>query len=223
MDLGTTSTNPKTSRLAIIGAGGHAKVVADAALACGMEVVGFLSGDGDHEVKILGIPVLGPLSQLAEICAHLKVNQLFVGIGDNAARKRIAYQVAAVGLPFATVVHPSAVISPFANISPGTLIMPGAVVNAGAQIGSHVILNTSCSIDHDCQIGDFAHISPGAHLAGHIRVGEGAHIGIGAAVIQERSIGEWAVVGAQAAVIRDIPPRRVAVGVPARVIRELAR
>lgn len=220
MGLGVATTNIENGRLMIVGAGGHAKVVADGALACGIQVVGFLSDNVGSE--LLGIPVLGPLSQAAEICARHNTSHLFVGVGDNAARKRIASEIAAIGLPFATIVHPAAVVSPFASISPGTLVMPGVVVNAGATVGSHVILNTSCSIDHDCHIGDFVHISPGAHLAGHVRVGEGAHIGIGATVIQKRNVGEWAVVGAQAAVIEDVPPRRVAVGVPARVVRELS-
>lgn len=65
------------------------------------------------------------------------------------------------------------------------------------------------------------HISPGAHLAGNVTVGEGTHIGVGVSVIPGCKIGEWSVIGAGAVVVEDIPPRVVAVGVPARPVRKL--
>lgn len=91
------------------------------------------------------------------------------------------------------------------------------VIGAGGHSKVSQILNTSCSVDHDCIIGDFAHISPGAHLTGKVNIGGGAHIGAGVAVIPGCSVGSWAVVGVGAVVVEDIPPKVVAVGVPAKV------
>lgn len=57
-------------------------------------------------------------------------------------------------------------------------------------------------------------------VARGIQIGDGAWIGAGAIVLDGVTVGEGAVVGAGAVVTQDIPPYTVAVGVPARVIRQ---
>jgi acetyltransferase-like isoleucine patch superfamily enzyme len=53
-----------------------------------------------------------------------------------------------------------------------------------------------------------------------VRIESGCDIGIGATILPGVHIGKGAQVGAGAVVSRDIPPRAVAAGVPAKVIRE---
>lgn len=207
-------------KLVIVGAGGHGKVVADIAMAAGYEIIGYID-DHAKDAPLPDLKVFGNLEVVPAIFSTNPEYKLILAIGDNAARKHIACSLAMDDISFAVVSHPFSAISRFAIIKPGTVIMPGAVINAGAYIGKHVILNTACSVDHDCYIGDFVHISPGAHLAGNVTVGEGTHIGVGVSVIPGCKIGEWAVIGAGAVVVEDIPPKVVAVGVPARPVRKL--
>jgi acetyltransferase-like isoleucine patch superfamily enzyme len=101
------------------------------------------------------------------------------------------------------------------------MIMAGAVINPESVIGDNVIINTSASVDHHNRIDRDAHLSPGAHTGGRVQIGRGAHVGLGAVVLPKLQVGEWAVVGAGAVVERNIPSRVVAVGVPARPIRNL--
>lgn len=216
--LGTTFGYPCS--LIVIGAGGHGKVVADVAVAAGFNVAGFVD-DCATTAPLPGFPLLGCVSDVSHIISKMPRAKVVVAIGDNTARKKVVELLQTWGVPIARVIHPSSVISPFAQIGIGTVILPSVVVNAGAVVGNHVILNTSCSVDHDCIIGDFAHISPGAHLTGKVNIGEGAHVGTGVAVIPGCSVGSWAVVGAGAVVVEDIPPKVVAVGVPAKVVRSL--
>lgn len=206
--------------LIILGAGGHAKVVAEIAQSAGFYVVGFLD-DYLNEAPLPGYKVLGATALAKDLLAEDPSLQMVIAVGDNNARKQLATAMDAWADRFVTLVHPSAVVSPYAMIGLGTVVMPHATINAGARIGNHAILNTACSVDHDCFIGAFAHISPGVHLAGAVRVEEGAHLGVGVAVIPKVTIGAWSIVGAGASVIKDIPPRVVAVGVPARVIRHI--
>lgn len=202
-------------RLVIYGAGGHAKVVCDAAQKAGYQVVGFLDDHPEkHGHRWFGLPILGGREVLVK--GFPRDVYVVVGIGDNRARKQVASWVAEQGFTFATVVHPQAYIGPGVHLGPGTVVFAGVVVNADTYIGAHVILNTASSVDHDGHVGDFVHIAPGAHLGGHVTVGQGTLVGIGATVLPGKRLGAWSIVGGGAVVYRDIPDHTTVVGVPAR-------
>lgn len=210
-------------RVLIIGAGGHAQVVADILLRtrernAPVEPVGYLDDDPALAGRTyLGLSVLGTTAALATI-PH---DSLIVAIGDNATRHRLFSLLQNQGEPFAIACHPSAVIAPDALIGPGTMICAGAVVNPGSVIGANVILNTGSMVDHHNRIGDHAHVAPGVHLGGQVVVGEGALVGIGATVIPGQQVGDWSIVGAGACVTRSVPAGITVVGVPAQPLRRL--
>ena len=192
----------------LIGAGGHAKVVADILIECGRPPVAFLDDAPTHD-RILGITVIKGL-ELPE-----PGSAVIVAVGDNWTREQLARRYAL----FDVAIHPSARVSRDAEIGPGTVVMAGAVINAGSRVASHCIINTSATVDHDCLISDFAHIAPGATLGGGVRVGVGSMVGLGANVSHGRAIGEHTIVGAGSTVVHDLPPCVVAVGSPARPLR----
>jgi len=192
----------------LIGAGGHAKVIADILIACERAPVAFLDDAPPHN-HVLGIPVIKGLELVEPGSA------VIVAVGDNAARMRLARRYSV----FDVAVHPSATVSRDAEIGPGTVVMAGAVINPGARIGAHCIINTNATVDHDCLISDFAHVAPGATLGGGVQVGIASMVGLGASVSHGLVIGEHTIVGAGATVVRDLPACVVAVGSPARVLR----
>ena len=201
-------------RLAILGASGHGKVVADIAECCGWDEVVFFD-DACPKASVNGHwAVVGNSQRLVE-CLDTFAG-VVVAIGNNAIRAEKLRWLSEISAPVVTLVHPSSVISQYAELGAGTVLMPGVVVNVSSKIGDGVILNTGCSIDHDCTIGDCAHISPGARLAGGVKVGAQSWIGIGTSVKQLVQIGQWVTVGAGAAVVTDLPDGVTAVGVPAR-------
>lgn len=207
-----------SGRVLLIGAGGHAQVVAEALwrmaeAGSGWEPLGFVDDDPTLLGRsFLGLPVLGPIALWREVGA----DALVVAIGDNAVRRRLYLALQEAGARFATVVHPRAVVAPDVVIGPGSMILAGVVVNMGSVIGANVILNTACSLDHHNHIGNHVHVAPGVHTGGAVSIGEGALLGIGATVLPGRSVGAWSVLGAGAVAVHDIPPGVMAVGVPAR-------
>lgn len=204
--------------IAIIGEGGHSKVIRDLIeLAGEYEIISILDDKYDEPVILKGI-IFASISHARQLIAE-KNPYFFVAIGDNAARKKIDEELLNAGAHFAALIHPSAVISQSARVGAGTAVLANSVVNADAVIGRHAILNSSSVIEHDNRIGDYAHISPGAVLAGNVQVGNGTHIGAGAAVIPGKRIGEWSIVGAGSVINRDLPDYVTAVGAPARVIK----
>lgn len=210
-------------RVIVVGAGGHAQVVADALLrmeqtSAETALVGYVD---DNPLLIgqyfLGLPVLGGTATLGA----LPHDGVVIGIGDNRVRQRFFQSLRRQGENLVTVRHPSTVVAADVTVGDGSVIFGGVVVNTGSNVGADVILNTACSVDHHNIIGDHVHIAPGVHLGGDVSIGEGAFIGIGATVMPQRTVGEWSVVGAGAVVTKNVPPYSVVVGAPARVIREL--
>jgi len=212
---------PRTSKVIVLGAGGHAQVVADILLRAheagsSRRPVGYLDDDPELEGSVLlGLPVLGAIGQLDEF----EHDAVIVGMGDNGARADLFSRLRARAETIVSAIHPSAVVAPDVSVGQGVMICAGSVVNTGAVIGDNVILNTGCTVDHGDRIGASAHVAPGAHLGGEVTVGQGALIGIGSIVVRGCRIGEWAVIGAGSVVTKDIPCFATAVGVPARVIK----
>lgn len=205
----------QNKRLFVIGAGGHGKVVISTIKALGLNINGIFDDDLSKKGKVLlGVPVLGEIS-----AALSEDGKFIIGIGDNQIRKNIYTLLKDKEL--ISIVHPNTYIDSSVRIGKGTVIFAGVVIQCSSIIGENVILNTSCSIDHDCEIADFCHIAPGVRLAGGVKVGEGAFIGIGSSVIPNIKIGEWCQIGAGSVVVNDIPPRVLAYGNPARIIREI--
>jgi UDP-N-acetylbacillosamine N-acetyltransferase len=213
------------AKLVIWGAGGHAAIVADIIrLQPDYELVGFLD-DTNPETRgtqYCGQSILGGREALPGLLVA-DVRHLIVCIGENQVRLNLAAFARANGFALATAIHPRATIAGDAVVEAGTVIAAGAVVNPGACVGEQVIVNTSASVDHHCVIEDGAHIGPGAHLGGAVKVRRGAWVGIGATIIERVEIGAGAIVGAGAVVMRDVPPRVVAYGAPARVVRKTIR
>ena len=207
-------------RVLILGAGGHAQVVADILLrmrdaGAGLAPLGYLDDDPALAgQRLLDLPVLGAIASLPTITHDAVV----VAVSDNATRQRLFARLERQGKRFALACHPRAIVAPGVPLGPGAMICAGAVVNLGSAIGANVILNTGCTVDHHNRVGDHAHLAPGVHLGGEVTVGEGVFLGIGSTVIPGRTIGAWSMVGAGSVVTKDIPEAVMAVGVPARVM-----
>ncbi|HKY37041.1 MAG TPA: acetyltransferase [Polyangiaceae bacterium] len=208
------------SRLVVLGAGGHGKVVADAARAAGLRVLAFADADPSRRgAQVFGLPVLeGQLDELCLYCAR-EGAAVVVAIGHNRARQAAFDGLRARGARLASVVHPSALISPDVIVGAGAVIFAGAIVNVSSVIGDNAIVNTGARLDHDNVLGAHAHVSPGVCTGGEVRIGEGTHLGVGVNVRNRVSIGAWSLVGVGAAVVGDLPDGVVAYGVPARTVR----
>lgn len=201
--------------LAILGAGGHGKVVADTAELLGFQVV-FFDDSFPNVLFIEKWPVIGH-SKALESLGH-SYSGVFIAIGDNNLREQKFLQFRRLGLKLTSLIHPSAAVSRYACISFGTIVMANVVINAYASVGSGCIINSNVTVEHDCCLEDFVHISPGAQLAGNVTIFRGAWVGIGASVKQGVQVGSGSLVGAGAVVVGDIPMGVISYGVPAKIV-----
>jgi sugar O-acyltransferase (sialic acid O-acetyltransferase NeuD family) len=206
-------------RVAILGAGGHARVVLDTLRLRDdeFEVWGCLD-DNPARAELDGVPVRGRIADLADLSGQF--DSVALAVGHNATRVAVARRAVEVGCVVAPIRHPSAIVAETAVIGEGVMLAAGSIVQAGTCIEDLAIVNTAATVDHDGRIGMAAHIAPGVHLAGGVSVGARTLVGIGSAVAPTVSIGSDVVIGAGSVVVKDIPDGMVAYGSPARVTRK---
>lgn len=205
------------NQLLILGAGGHAKVIAEAAEAKGIwSKIAFLDDRFATLDGSLRWPVLGKVEKAG--CFAAEYSHAIVAIGDSRKRLEWLDMLTPLGFRIPALIHPTAWVSPSASLAEGCVVMANATVQADARLGRGCIVNTGASVDHDCRIGEGVHVCPGASLGGEVSVGFGSWLGIGCSVIQGVRIGGHVTVGAGAAVISDISDCLTVVGVPARSI-----
>ena len=195
-------------KLAIIGASGHGKVIADIARKNGYKEIVFL--DDNENIQVCGnYPVIGESAKAENMDADI-----IIGIGNASIRKRIQEMVPEANL--VTLIHPNAVVAEDVMVGAGTVIMAGAVINPGTKIGKGCIINTCASVDHDCDIGDYVHVAVGSHVCGTVSVGNQTWIGAGATVINNIYICPECMIGAVAVVIKNIIQNGTYIGIPAK-------
>ncbi len=195
--------------IAIYGASGHGKVVADIARLNDYDEILYID-DGDNDY----------ISFETFLEQSLQMPVAF-GVGINHIRAKLYKKCLENNVEIATLIHPEAMISNSVTVGEGTVVMPGVVMNAGTNIGKCCIINTSCVIEHDNVIADFAHISPLVACAGDVTVGEYTHIGIGSCIIQGITIGSESIIGAGSVVVRNIGDQTLAYGNPCQVKKEI--
>jgi len=165
-------------KLLVLGAGGHGKAVAEAALLSGeWQQVIFLDDRWPEINLVCGMPVVGDLSHLAEKAGA--TDGAIAAVGNNGLRRAWQEKITASGISLVSVVHPRACVSASASIGSGSAIMSLAVVGAEARLGQGVIINAGAVADHDVTLGDYAHLGVGVCLAGGVAVGAAAWLQAG--------------------------------------------
>lgn len=218
-----TPHTPGGRKLLVIGGGGHAKVVTEAARAQGWRVLGFFDDDRSSAIDA-ETPRLGEVAQAAS--ADLDGSALdgspscaIIAMGSLELRAKLMAELRGL---FGTVIHPAAIVSPTAQIGVGVFISAGAIVQSRARIEDHAIINTGAIVEHDCVIHANAHIAPGAALGGAVTVGRDTLIGLGARIKPGVRIGTGCTIGAGAVVLRNVSDHSTVVGVPARPVEWVA-
>ena len=196
-------------KLAIIGAGGHAKEVYNSAkrqniaMSQGLEIAGFFIEPQylpAEPTTLYGVPI----RSVEELDSDTHVSH--IAVGDIEFRARMYESFKSFGFSFATIIDPSAILNDYV-IEEGVFIAPGAMLTANIRIGKCTIINTGAIVSHDCVIEDFCNISPGSVLCGNVRIGEMSMIGAGSLIKEKIWIRDNVILGMGSVVTKNILDR----------------
>nr|WP_258436863.1 acetyltransferase [Helicobacter sp. 15-1451] len=202
-------------RVALYGAGGHAKVLKEIAELTGFDILCVIDKQkGKQLEKLESITE----EEFLDYSKQHNIQNIILAIGNNTIREQI-YERLNKNYHFPILIHPKAIISSSAHIQEGVVVCAGAIINSDAIIKRGAIINSGSIIEHDNCIDEFVHISPNATLAGNVHVGARSHIGAGSVIREGLSIGENCTIGAGAVVVKSILDNKKVVGNPAN--REL--
>lgn len=205
--------------LFIAGAGGYAREVACLAqgyLPSNPEIIHLVTDQRYLIESLNGLPV-----RLVDTARASPETGYVAAVGDVDLREKLASICESIGLRPISLIHSSVSAYPLVAIGEGGVICAGSILTTNIEIGRHVHINLGCLIGHDVRIGDYSTLSPGCHVSGNVHIGAKVFLGTGAVIINGSPdkpliIGDGAVVAAGACVIRDVEPRTMVAGVPAK-------
>ena len=201
-------------KLIVLGAGGHASVVIEAAQAAMPDVKILVFDEAPKTDKILDLPIVQGRPDPAQF--DTDSTQAIVAIGNNKVRATLTQWLKDAGFNLATIIHPTAWISPSASIAQGSFVSAKAVINARATIGAACIINTAAVVEHDCKIKESSHICPSATLAGAVTIGSQTTVGANSTIRELVDIADNITIGAGSVVIRNIAEAGTYAGCPVK-------
>ena len=206
----------------VLGIGGSTPVFIDIAEACGYRIVGLYhynddrTGEKDH-----GYPILGSFADL--YLSDIRGKRFLLSQGDMKLREEVTNKIKQLGGIVPTLIHPTAILSKYANIShEGVVIGANCIVQADSVIKSNAVLWDMALVCHQTIIGNYCFVGPKALVGAHIEVQDFAFIGQDALLVSGKvgTMGANSLLGAGAVLTKELPANVVAVGNPARVIKE---
>lgn len=196
-------------KLIILGAGGTAFDLVDIAHAMNKEkptweILGYLDDNIQlHGKKIYGYPVIGAISDSKGYKDAFFASSIGDAYRPNL-RKIVRNKVPFPNEKFASLVHPTAIISDTASIDYGTIIYGNVTISSMVKIGHDSFLCGNTFLGHECKIENHCVLSVGNFLASDVHVGECTYLGVGVMVRHQISIGENCLIGMGTKVVKNV-------------------
>ncbi len=169
----------------------------------------------DNKVKVstlMGVPVI-PFTSFDP-----EKYDVVVAIGDSITRKKVVDSLPE-NTEYATLIHPTAVMSDWNTIGEGGIITAGVIITCNVKIGNHAQLNLYTTIGHDCEAGDYFTTAPSCNISGSCKFGDGVFIGTNASIKQGVEICNNVTIGMGGVVVKDIIEEGTYVGMPVKKMR----
>lgn len=202
----------RAQRLLIVGGGNGAVQILDALNRLPHQQAVAILDDNPamHGRRVAGIPITGPIDVAWAVGALAagRFDAAVISISTSIpVRARIFGEWKGRGIPFANVIHPSAVVGMNVTWGEGNVVMAFCHFGACATVGDNNFLSAYCSIEHHCLLGSHCSFGPGVVTSSRVQIGDRVRFGTGIFVEPGVTIGEDAVIASGLAIWQPIPPR----------------
>ena len=141
-----------------------------------------------------------------------------IGVGEPIVRHTLYVKIKDAGYEMATLVHPDVTI-PASSCVEGAIICKYVFISCNTKIGVNSLLLPLVCVGHDCDFGESCVVASGAQIAGYVKLGNRVYIGMATAVKETMTVGTDSIVSMSSSVVREIPENVIALGNPARAMR----
>lgn len=152
-------------------------------------------------------------------CYTHEMAQIAIAQGEPLYKKQLYDKIKMNQYSCATIIHPNVEISFDSILGEGVLVFEGCHIGAETVVGNCTCLMPYVALGHNVRIGSNAQISCFTAVGGYAWIGDSVYIGFSASVRDRIKIGGNSIISQGACVLQDIPENVVAMGNPARVIR----
>lgn len=202
----------KSQEVILVGAGGHALSLAEFAES---QISGYIAREANPELQSEWLGKDDAVTALVSEGKLFHMAFIYSGLPLMKARRELLDRYEKAGARFASLIAPTAIVTPRCKIGEGCAIMAGAIINR-AKLDEHVVVNSGAIVEHDCRIGSNTFIGPGAVVGGFTTIGKNCFIGLGAKVSNGISISDNITVAMGAIVSRDLTEPGIYHGNPLR-------
>lgn len=190
-------------QVALIGAGSLGVQLAHQLALAGIHISGFYDDVLSRGTDVNGHRVLGGTPELLAGNGPFTHALMAIGYAHMAVRQQLFEQVAQAGIPFHTLVHPSAIVDPSATIGQGAVVFPGCIIDRSVNVQANALLNNGCIISHDSIVGAHSFLAPGVVVSGNVTIGTATFVGSGTVFRDGVRTGTGCRFGAGSVVVKD--------------------
>ncbi len=205
-------TDNKCNKILILTGGSGAVLAIDTiSTKNNQEAVGILDDTPKLVGKtIVGIPIWGPIEEVFQLHKKNIFDGAIIPLGSNLLQKKKMFcKLKNSGIPFANVIHSSAIISNNVKMGEGNIILPNCHIGPFATIGDNNYFAASVNIDHDNIIGSHCRFGPGVMLSGNITVSDQVQFGTGVFIEPGLTIGEKSILESGTIITKNVPPNSI--------------
>lgn len=146
--------------------------------------------------------------------------EIVIATGEPAVRISLKKKLIENRIKLGTVIDPSAIISPTAKLGAGVIVTSDCIIASSAIVGENVAINVKSVVGHDIVLANDVVLSSMVNIGGACKIGAATYLGMGCFVKEGLEIGEEVIVGMGSVVHHNIPSGMIALGNPARPMRE---
>lgn len=195
-------------KLAIIGAGAYGQQIATFAKYDAIEkydIAGFIDDFEDRDKDVMGLPVLGSVSDIFDLYISGVFECVFIAIGyHHMDFKENLYKSLKGKIPLANIICRTAFIHPTVKLGEGVFIENFAIISQRSIIEDNVSITLNSIVNHDNIIKSHTFISTRVTTAGNVIIGQKCFIGVGSIISDGVTITDKVWLSPSSIVVRDI-------------------